>query len=341
MNRTDRLLAIVLELQGKGRQRAEDLAATFETSKRTIYRDMQALGQAGVPLVSLPGRGYGLIDGYFLPPVSFTTAEATMLLLGSDAMAQYFDAHYREAAVSASRKIAGVLPAKRRSEVQALRDSIHFVSGAGTLRDPAETRLQLLRGALLDCLTVQFRYHARRSDPATAGAGLEGGVAQRREVDPYRLAHVGGAWYVVGYDHSRRAQRTFRLDRIEDLAVTTQTFTAPPSESITRPTRDATAQQVVRVLFDAAVTRWVREAPSFFAVADEERPDGLLVTLQVRSDEDVLQWLLGWGRHAQVVEPDSLRQRLLAEAEAMREAYSIGPPTLVYAGQRTTQPATP
>lgn len=83
MNRTDRLLAIVLELQGKGRQRAEDLAATFETSKRTIYRDIQALGQAGVPLISVPGHGYSLMKGYFLPPLSFTTDEATMLVIYS------------------------------------------------------------------------------------------------------------------------------------------------------------------------------------------------------------------------------------------------------------------
>jgi predicted DNA-binding transcriptional regulator YafY len=88
MNRTDRLLAIVLELQGKGWQRAGDLANTFETSKRTIYRDMLALGEAGVPIVSIPGRGYSLVEGYFLPPLSFSADESAMLLLGSDVMAQ-------------------------------------------------------------------------------------------------------------------------------------------------------------------------------------------------------------------------------------------------------------
>src|SRR5260370_6172782 len=100
MNRTDRLLAIILELQGKGRQRAEDLAETFETSKRTIYRDIQALGEAGVPVVSIPGRGYSLMKGYFLPPLSFTTDEATMLLLCSHLSAPSFDAHYRAAALA-------------------------------------------------------------------------------------------------------------------------------------------------------------------------------------------------------------------------------------------------
>ena len=75
MNRTDRLLAIVLELQGKGWQRAEDLAETFETSKRTIYRDMLALGEAGVPVVSIPGRGYSLVEGCFpVCPASSSTS---------------------------------------------------------------------------------------------------------------------------------------------------------------------------------------------------------------------------------------------------------------------------
>src|SRR6266545_780388 len=84
MNRTDRLLAIVLELQRKGARRAEDLAATFETSKRTIYRDIQALCESGVPVVAQPGVGYSLVEGYFLPPVSFSVDEATMLLRGAE-----------------------------------------------------------------------------------------------------------------------------------------------------------------------------------------------------------------------------------------------------------------
>src|SRR3954466_8123374 len=109
MNRTDRLLAILLELQAKGQQRAEDLAATFEVTKRTIYRDMLALSESGVPVVSVPGQGYSLIEGYFLPPLSFSTDEAIMLLLGSDFVAQNVDAQYQSAARSASKKIEAVL----------------------------------------------------------------------------------------------------------------------------------------------------------------------------------------------------------------------------------------
>ena len=91
MNRTDRLLAIVLELQANGATRAEDLARRFETSKRTIYRDIQALCEAGVPVVAVEG-GWRVDEGYFLPPVAFTVDEATLLLLGVDAISPSFDA---------------------------------------------------------------------------------------------------------------------------------------------------------------------------------------------------------------------------------------------------------
>src|SRR5437588_903585 len=147
MNRTDRLLAIVLELQARGRQRAEDLAATFETSKRTIYRDIEALSEAGVPLVAVPGQGYSLMEGYFLPPLTFSADEAAMLLLGSDVMAGSFDRQYRAAAESAGRKIGAVLPEGLRHDVEALRASIMFLAGR---REAGTERLATLRRAILE-----------------------------------------------------------------------------------------------------------------------------------------------------------------------------------------------
>lgn len=322
MNRTDRLLAIVLELQGKGRQRAEDLARTFETSKRTIYRDLQALGQAGVPIVSIPGRGYSLIAGYFLPPLSFTADEATLLLLGADVMAHSFDAQYRAAAESASRKIAGVLPEKLRDETQALRASVTFIAQERT-SEGALQRLQQLRSAIIGRQTVRFAYHARHSDawPASgARRPYTPAEPQTRMADPYALAHVNGAWYLTGWDHERAAMRTFRLDRMDELTLLDQTFIRRPGP--VRPARehDETMTHTARVLFNADVARWVREAPSYFTVATDETPDGLLVTLSLRREEDIIPWVLSWGRHARVLEPESLRRRIAEEARAILRA---------------------
>jgi predicted DNA-binding transcriptional regulator YafY len=313
MNRTDRLLAIVLELQAKGRQRAVDLADLFETSTRTIYRDIQALSEAGVPLVAVPGQGYSLMEGYFLPPLTFTADEATMLLLGSDVAAQSFDAQYRAAAQTASRKIAGVLPEPLRVEVEAIRESIHFIAGRGLLGDETLARL---RRAIVDRSAVRFCYHTRHRSEGTP-------APTQREVDPYALAHMAGAWYLTGYDHLRRAVRTFRLDRIEEVTVLDRTFVRPPGAFLHRRENDIRPVEI-RALFTPEVARWVRESRSFYTVTEEEVPEGLLVTLQVRQESEILSWLLGWGRHVRVLAPESLRRQIAEEAEALLATHRGG-----------------
>ena len=89
MNRIDRLFAITLLLQARGRLRAKDLAVWFEVSERTIYRDIAALSESGVPVVSLPGEGYELMEGFFLPPLLFTSVEASALLLGAQMLTSH------------------------------------------------------------------------------------------------------------------------------------------------------------------------------------------------------------------------------------------------------------
>src|SRR5262245_4361085 len=177
MNRTDRLLAIVLELQAMGKRRAEDLAATFEVGKRTIYRDIQALCETGVPIVSTPGQGYTLLEGYFLPPLRFSIDEALLLLLGGDVMAQSFDAEYRAAAQAAGRKIAGALPENLRAEVRSLQQSIRFFADGGRGGAGQAERLRQLRRAIVGRHSVRFGYHARQSQDGASAYGV-------READP-------------------------------------------------------------------------------------------------------------------------------------------------------------
>lgn len=312
MNRTDRLLAIVLELQAKKQVRAEDLAVTFEVSKRTIYRDMLALDESGVPIVSIPGQGYSLVDGYFLPPLSFKTDEAIMLLLGADFVAQNFDAQYRRAAESASHKIVSVLPTQLRHEVEYLQHSIQFIS-FNELAAPHT--LRQLRNAIIERKTVRFGYHARyRSDQTDA--------ADVREVDPYALMHVGGGWMLIAYCHLRRDIRHFRLERMEDVVTLEKVFARPHDFEIQRSSDDDRTL-VVRALFDHEAARRIQEAPSFYQSGQEAHPDGLLVTLAVRQPGDILGWLLSWGSHVRVLEPESLRELLAHEAERLLENHRV------------------
>ena len=310
MNRMDRLLAIVLELQGKRTRRAEDLAATFEVSKRTIYRDMEALCEAGVPLIAVPGRGYALIEGYFLPPLSFTEDEAAMLLLGSDFIARHFDAQYRLAAQSAGRKIEAVLPEKLGQQVAYLRSNILSISDE--TRHP-ETVLQLRR-AILEQKTVRFSYHTRFTDEGDSAESM-------RDADPYGLYFAADTWYLTAYCHTRQERRHFRLDRMRRLEVLEKTFARPPDFHMERIETEEKRQIVIRALFDPAVTPWVNESRSFYIAAREETAEGLLVTLRARHENEVLPWLLGWGGPVRVLEPPSLQNRLVEEARKIVEKY--------------------
>src|SRR5579859_274347 len=314
MNKTDRLLAIVLELQGRGRLRAEDLARTFETSKRTIYRDIEALCEAGVPLLSVPGQGYRLMEGYFLPPLSFSTEEATMLLLGSDYMAHNFDAQYRAAAQSASRKIASVLPEQLRDDVYDLQNNIHFITPDAKNTPDQQEMLQKLRRALIDHTTARFTYHARHSRDEHAPPEI-------REVDPYGLLYSLNSWYMTGYCHLRRDIRHFRLDRMENLELQPKTFKRPRDFKMDHYKQDRMGNIVVRALFDPSITRWVRESRPFYAVGEEETPEGLLITLRIRQESEILPWLLSWGRRVRVLEPEALRQHLAEEARSILTHY--------------------
>ncbi len=311
MNKTDRLLAIVLELQGKGKQRAEDLAKTFETSKRTIYRDIEALCEAGVPLLSIPGRGYSLMEGYFLPPLSFTTDEATMLLLGSEFMAQNFDAQYCTAAHAANRKITSVLPEKLREDVAYLQKSIRFIAAE---QRPAEVMmLQQVRRAIIERVTVRFHYAKRY--------GQNGQDTQTtREADPYSLVYVTGTWHMTAYCHMRKDIRIFRLDRIDALEVLPQAFVRQ-AHFIMEEHQGRERNITVRALFDHEIVRWVHESRNYYIVAEEDTAEGLLVTLQIRQESEIVQWLLGWGQRVRVLEPDSLRQTLQNEARGILEQY--------------------
>lgn len=310
MNRTDRLLAIVLELQSRGKRRAEDLAAAFEVSKRTIYRDVHALCEAGVPVVSEPGSGYWLVDGYFLPPLRFTREEAMLLLLGSAVMEQSFDAEYQAAARNAGRKISAVLPDDLRSQVESLQERIQFFpSGRGA----GAEHLPIIRRAIVTQQTLRFHYHAR--------SGETGSHSLDRDADPYGLVFVSVHWYVVAHCHIRGAIRNFRLDRIDRPSLLPRLFMRPANFEIGQVSRSE-RDVVVRVLFDATIARWVREDRLFYIESKQETNNGLLVTLRVRHESDVLQWLLGWGAGVRVLEPASLAHRLRAEAEALLLQYA-------------------
>jgi predicted DNA-binding transcriptional regulator YafY len=127
---------------------------------------------------------------------------------------------------------------------------------------------------------------------------------------------------LTAFCHMRQDIRHFRLDRMENVSVVDAHFTRPPDFTFMRPEEDD-RHITVRVLFDVETARWVRETPSYFQVAEEACADGLLVTLRVRQPNEVLSWVLSWGSHVRVLEPESLQELVMQEAQKMFENHAV------------------
>jgi predicted DNA-binding transcriptional regulator YafY len=314
MNKTDRLLAIVLELQSKGVLRAEDLASSFETSTRTIYRDIQALSEAGVPIVGATGLGYSLMEGYFLPPVSFTVEEAVALLIGTDFVEQKFDTDYGTKAQSSKRKIEAILPESVRRETSRVRSTIRLLAADARNGGQEKESIETLRQAILEERKVRFHYSKNRPE-------ADGNRHSVRTVAPYGLVLAHGSWILIAHCDLRQELRHFRLSRMSGLTVLEEQFTFPPDFNLQdhRPAEDR--HVFVRIQADLDIAFKVKESNSFYMEAFEDHEDGLYITFRVRQPEELLHWVLGWGADVVVLEPESLRNRVREEAEKMLKRY--------------------
>ncbi|WP_053373481.1 helix-turn-helix transcriptional regulator [Paenibacillus sp. FJAT-27812] len=315
MNKTDRLLAIVLELQRTEVIRAEDLAAIFETSVRTIYRDIQALSEAGVPVVGAPGLGYSLMEGYFLPPISFTAEEAVALLIGTDFIEQRFDADYGSKAQSSRGKIEAILPEPVRSEASRVRKTMRLItSREDVTRKQEKEHIWMIRRAILDERKIRFGYSKKIAEP--------GGNRQSvRVAAPYGLVFSYGSWMLIAFCEMRQEIRHFRLSRMAELTVLEDKFKLKPDFNLKDYQPEDDRHIHVRIHVNRDIADKVKESSNFYTVAEEERADGLFISFRVRHPEELLHWVLGWGAGVVVLEPESFRNRIRDEAEKMLKRY--------------------
>ncbi|GGG11708.1 transcriptional regulator [Paenibacillus albidus] len=315
MNKTDRLLAIVLELQRNDVLRAEDLAAKFETSVRTIYRDIQALSEAGVTVIGAPGQGYSLMEGYFLPPVSFTVEEAVTLLIGTDFIEQRFDDYYGSKSRTSRGKIEAILPEPVRDEAFRIRKSFRLFASAEEIAKVQEKAyLEAIRRAILEEKKIRFRYSKRIAE-------VDGNRQSVRTVAPYGLVLFQGAWVLIAKCELRQDIRHFRLSRMMELICLEDKFKLPADFhlEVYQPPDDRNIR--VRIQVQPDIADKVKEANNFYTETIEDHPEGLLVTFRVRQPEELLQAVLGWGSGVVVLEPESFRDRVRDELEKMLKRY--------------------
>ncbi|MFB5762622.1 helix-turn-helix transcriptional regulator [Paenibacillus medicaginis] len=315
MNKTDRMLAILLELQRRSVVRAGDLADMFETSIRTIYRDIQALSEAGVPIAGAPGTGYSLMEGYFLPPVSFTMEEAVTLLIGTHFVEQKFEVSYVRSAQSSRAKIEAILPEDIRKDAARVQMSTKLVNPSNLSVNEFELKwIELLRQAVMEQKKVRFLYNKKVPY-------ADGTRQSSRTASPYGLVLINGSWTLLAHCDLRQELRHFRLSRISELTVLEESFVRPEHFNLQeyRPPDDRNVH--VRIFVQSRIADRVRETGSFYLEEFLEQRDGYIAHLRVRQPEEILQWVLGWGADVVVLEPESLRQRVREEAKRMLDIY--------------------
>ena len=313
--RADRLLSILLLLQSKGRMTAQTLARRLEVSERTILRDMDALGSAGVPVVAERGVGGGwrLIDGYQTKLTGMTAVEIQTLFLGRPPKL-LADLGLKDAAEAAWIKLQAALPSEVRAQAEFVRDRI-LIDSRGW-RDGGESIITL--PVLLDALwrhrRLQFRYEKSPDD------------ATERTVDPLGLVARGNVWYLVA--QKQDDVRTYRVSRIRDATALDEQCLRPAAfdlaahwENASAAFREKLPQFHATYLVERAVMPWVRYRGWRL---QEETPQGDRVRVRLRFDveNEAVMFALQFGASAELVEPAHLRERVVAAARATVERYA-------------------
>ena len=315
MNRVDRLMAIVVRLQSRRVVRAEDLAAHFEISVRTVYRDIAALGEAGIPITAEPGVGYGLVKGYHLPPVMFSAEEASALFIGGKLVDHLTDASLRKQMESALMKIRSVLPRERQDYLDRLDRSTAVVSG-GAMAIPrlSSEALIPIQRALAERRVLALDYQGGQRREMTT-----------RQVEPLGLVYYGDNWHLIAYCRLRRDVRDFRTDRICKLESQNEVFSGHADFSLKRYLEAAAHDGkfvTAQVQFKPEMMERVRREWSCRLVEERAERAGVVVTLLAYSLEWLAGWVFSFGSTAEVFAPELLRQLVASEAEKVAAKYA-------------------
>lgn len=297
----------------------DDLVSELECTKRTVYRDLEALDQAGFPILSEKRDGrsfYRLLESFRLGDVPFTSDEVLALAFGEDLLKTLEGTVFHDSVRSALGKIRAALSPAMASYLGRLGQSFRVLPGPHKSYARFRETIQTLNDAVLARETLRVRYR-------TGGTG----AASSRDLDPYHVWYRNGGLYVVGLDHRSRELRTFAVDRIRSLSGTGQRFDPPADFDF-----DAYAGASFGVMHEPATRVRIRFEKPWATFVEErtwhpsqklERIDGgrLELTMEVGGAAEIRSWVLSFGAGAEVVEPASLRADVARELEAARERY--------------------
>jgi predicted DNA-binding transcriptional regulator YafY len=213
MNRIDRLMGIITQLQAKKQLTVCQIAEQFGISERTVFRDLKAIGEIGVPISFEPEKGYSVGKGFFLPPVSLTIEEANALSLAEPLVVRFADLSIQQHFGAALSKIKMVLGRVQREKMEITQSAAaHFVPDHYAHLMPSTDYLTPLQNAIINQNIVKIEYINQNDYPSV------------RELEPIGLTFYSLNWHLIAWCHSKNGYRDFRTNRIQKLTISMETF---------------------------------------------------------------------------------------------------------------------
>jgi predicted DNA-binding transcriptional regulator YafY len=213
MNRIDRLMGIITLIQSKKHLTVSQIATHYGNSERTVFRDLKAIGEIGVPIYFEPEKGYSVSDGFFLPPISLTIEEANALSIAEPLIVRFADKSIQNHYDTALNKIKMVLGRTQRENIEKIRESTaHFIPDHYQHLMPSTDYLIPLQNAISNQKIVKIEYQ-----------NLQDGISTR-SIEPIGLTFYSLNWHVIAWCQLRKEYRDFRVSRIQNLQVTMQPF---------------------------------------------------------------------------------------------------------------------
>jgi predicted DNA-binding transcriptional regulator YafY len=304
MNRIDRLTAILIQLQSKRVVKAEEISERFEISLRTVYRDVKALMEAGVPIGSEAGKGYFIVDGYHLPPVMLSQEEASAMLTAGKLVEKMTDVSIRKAYESALLKIKSVLNDSEKDHLEVLQSSIQVWRLPDQQSDYPNEFMTEITKAVSHKNVICIEYFSSKTQEHT-----------KREVEPIGIVHYSGKWHLIAWCRLRNGYRDFRVDMIKTLRQTGDTFDARNlftlQEYFHSLTQAHEGMEKVIISFDHSVARYLRNAKYYYGfVSEEELADRVRMTFLVGHFNSFCRWLLSYGTTVEIESPEKLKETM-------------------------------
>ena len=317
MNRIDRLTAILILLQSRRVVTAGTIAQRYGISLRTVYRDIRALEEAGVPIGAEAGVGYFLVEGYHLPPVIFTADEAGALLLGAKLVERFSDGGASRHFAVAMDKIKAVLGHRDKDYINCLDELVTVLKAAPGKHKGSNS------GLLIDLQAVLARQHQIRID-YWSGYKEENTT---RLVEPLGLCFYSGHWHLLAFCHLRKDYRDFRVDRIRTMQDTDNGFDRSRHGKLEKLVERIVLPadlKAATVRFSHRTARFIRDQKYYLGFVDQrETRDGMEMDFLVPDYHFLVHWLLSHSDQVTVLSPQILKQAMETHVRRLGRHYGL------------------